>query len=255
MSENQDRRRARRQRRGLLRAEAILHAAGALFAEVGYDKTTTNMIAARAGVSPGSLYQFFPNKEAIARAYAADAVAHLHRVYDALLAPPVITLPFPAFHETFIDALVDFNRQHPGYLALSIASTISPPLALALAELQHGVMSRLEAVVAALLPHRTPEQRRLPGLVSYRIFLALLPLVLQGHGEQQQAIVRELKVVLYRYWSPMVGAGDETDPLAPEAQASGEEGEHEGSKPRGKAASEQAGGVPAAARRAAEGER
>ena len=73
MGENQERRQARRQKRSVLRVEEILHAAGVLFAELGYDKVTTNMIAARAGVSPGSLYQFFSNKEAIAQAFAADA--------------------------------------------------------------------------------------------------------------------------------------------------------------------------------------
>jgi AcrR family transcriptional regulator len=59
MGENQERRQARRQKRGALRVEEILQAAGALFAEIGYDKVTTNMIAARAGVSRGSLYQSF----------------------------------------------------------------------------------------------------------------------------------------------------------------------------------------------------
>jgi len=47
MGENQERRQARRQKRGALRVEEILQAAGALFAEIGYDKVTTNMIAAR----------------------------------------------------------------------------------------------------------------------------------------------------------------------------------------------------------------
>src|SRR6266516_4250958 len=77
MGENQERRQARRQKRGTLRVEEILQAAGALFAEIGYDKVTTNMIAARAGVSRGSLYQFFPHKEAIAQAFATDAINHL----------------------------------------------------------------------------------------------------------------------------------------------------------------------------------
>jgi AcrR family transcriptional regulator len=217
MGENRERRRARRQRRGLLRAEEILDAAGALFAELGYDRTTTNLIAARAGVSPGSLYQFFPNKEAIARAYAEHAVARLHRVYDTVLAPPVVTLPFPAFQESLIDGLVAFNQQHPGYLALSIASTISPSLALALSELQHGVVERLEAVLAVLLPDRAPEQRRLPGLVSYRIFLALLPLVLQSDGEERRAIVRELKAVSYQYWRSLIEA--EAAPAPPDPAA------------------------------------
>jgi Bacterial regulatory proteins, tetR family len=42
-------------------------AAGAIFAEAGYDNTTPNMIAAYAGISTGSLYQFFRDKEANAQ--------------------------------------------------------------------------------------------------------------------------------------------------------------------------------------------
>jgi AcrR family transcriptional regulator len=45
--------------------EAILKAAAASFARDGYARTTTNHIAERAGVSVGSLYQYFPSKDAI----------------------------------------------------------------------------------------------------------------------------------------------------------------------------------------------
>src|SRR4051812_43963566 len=58
----------RRQPRGERRIDQILLAAGVVFARVGYERATTNAIAAEAGISPGSLYQFFPNKEAIAGA-------------------------------------------------------------------------------------------------------------------------------------------------------------------------------------------
>lgn len=201
MTENQARRRARRQPRGLLREEEILAAAGALFAEIGYDKVTTNLIAARAGVSPGSLYQFFPNKEAIAQAYAASATLRLHSVYDTALSPDVIGLPLAGFLDVYIDALIAFNREFPGYLALSIASTISPSLALALADLRHGIQGRIDALFAARWPKMAPEQRRIRGLVSYRLFLALLPLALGNH-EDQQAMVREMKTMMYRYWEP-----------------------------------------------------
>jgi AcrR family transcriptional regulator len=205
MGENQERRQAHRQKRGLLRVEEILRAAGDLFAEVGYDKATTNMIAARAGISPGSLYQFFPNKEAITQAFAADATAHLHQVYITILSSEVMTLPLRAFIDTFIDRLVAFNRSYPGYLALELGSTLSSPLALVLADFHQGILADLDAVFAARWPHSTQEQRRLPLLVSYRLFFALLPLVLEGDGEHQNAIVREMKVFLYRYWEPIMG--------------------------------------------------
>ena len=204
MGENQERRQAHRQKRGVLRVEEILSAAGTLFAEVGYDKATTNMIAARAGISPGSLYQFFPNKEAIAQAFATDVTNRLHRVYDTLLSSEVITLPFRDFIDIFIERIVAFNRTYPGYLALELGSTLSSSLAFVLADLHQDSLARLDAIFTARWPRSTVEQRRLPLLVSYRLFLALLPLVLQGDAENQSAIVHEMKAVLYRYWEPMV---------------------------------------------------
>ena len=56
------------QARGEQRVARLLEAAAAIFAEVGYDAATMRDIAARAGASIGSLYQFFPNKEVVARA-------------------------------------------------------------------------------------------------------------------------------------------------------------------------------------------
>lgn len=45
--------------------EAILQAATYLLVRTGYDAMTTNQIAERAGVNIASLYQYFPNKQAI----------------------------------------------------------------------------------------------------------------------------------------------------------------------------------------------
>lgn len=46
--------------------ETLLEAATRVFIKEGYAKATTNRIAAAAGVSVGSLYQYFPSKDAIA---------------------------------------------------------------------------------------------------------------------------------------------------------------------------------------------
>lgn len=70
-----------RQRRALATWEAVLDAAAQLLEAAGYQATTTNAIAARAGVSIGSLYQYFPNKDSILLALAER---HLDRVAAAL---------------------------------------------------------------------------------------------------------------------------------------------------------------------------
>ena len=54
------------QQRSRATVEEILSAAAQVFEARGYAAGTTNRIAERAGVSIGTLYQYFPSKEAIA---------------------------------------------------------------------------------------------------------------------------------------------------------------------------------------------
>lgn len=54
-----------RQARAKATVEAVLEAAAQLLIGQGYDRSSTNQIAERAGVSIGSLYEYFPGKEAI----------------------------------------------------------------------------------------------------------------------------------------------------------------------------------------------
>ncbi|WNZ43607.1 TetR/AcrR family transcriptional regulator [Leptolyngbya boryana CZ1] len=59
-----------KQERSQVTVEAILSATAHILTENGYDHLTTNRVAERAGVSIGSLYQYFPNKEALIFALA-----------------------------------------------------------------------------------------------------------------------------------------------------------------------------------------
>ncbi|MDP9794958.1 AcrR family transcriptional regulator [Catenuloplanes nepalensis] len=69
-------RREPRQVRAELTRERILTAAAHVFSEYGYAAGTTNRIADRARISIGSLYQYFPNKDAI---LAQLLVRHIDR--------------------------------------------------------------------------------------------------------------------------------------------------------------------------------
>src|ERR1700736_5178789 len=59
-------RKAPKQERSREMVETILEAAARVFVREGYARATTNRIAAAAGISVGSLYQYFPGKDAIA---------------------------------------------------------------------------------------------------------------------------------------------------------------------------------------------
>jgi AcrR family transcriptional regulator len=59
------------QKRSQVTVEALLDATARVLTREGYDRASTNRIAATAGVSVGSLYQYFPNKEALVAALVA----------------------------------------------------------------------------------------------------------------------------------------------------------------------------------------
>ncbi|MGB3819514.1 MAG: TetR/AcrR family transcriptional regulator [Achromobacter pulmonis] len=67
-------RKSPRQQRSQQTVDAILQATARVLAEHGYAGTNTNRIAETAGVSIGSLYQYFPNKNAL--------IAALHDRHD-----------------------------------------------------------------------------------------------------------------------------------------------------------------------------
>ncbi|MDP2317338.1 MAG: TetR/AcrR family transcriptional regulator [Pseudomonadota bacterium] len=75
------------QARSRARVDAILDAADAVFLEMGFAAATTNHVAARAGTSIGSLYRFFPDKEAILVALA-ERYGERMRAIAVTVSPP-----------------------------------------------------------------------------------------------------------------------------------------------------------------------
>src|SRR5690349_8169894 len=63
------------QKRAIRTRQAILAAAGAVFAEVGYEASTIAQILQRASVTKGALYFHFSSKEELAQAVLADQLS------------------------------------------------------------------------------------------------------------------------------------------------------------------------------------
>lgn len=70
-------RRMPKQKRAMEKYHAILDAAIVVLAREGYDGTNTSNIAKESGVAVGSLYEYFPNKESIFRAFLEERINHL----------------------------------------------------------------------------------------------------------------------------------------------------------------------------------
>ncbi|HKY56418.1 MAG TPA: TetR/AcrR family transcriptional regulator [Aeromicrobium sp.] len=74
------------QQRSREMVERILTAGRDVVLRDGYDAASTNRIAAEAGVSPGSLYQYFPDKEAVLSAIVDRYVDDVSKRVTAALA-------------------------------------------------------------------------------------------------------------------------------------------------------------------------
>lgn len=196
----------RRQARGKQRMEALLRAAEAVFAEVGYERATTNLIASRASVSPGTLYQFFPNKEAFAEALAAQYAEKLEGLHQRVFKSKIAAIPLGDLIDATVDPFLDFHRRAPAFEALFLAAAVSPELAGRIQVLHDTVASRL----IALFEQRRPEAKRedlqwlAEGAVG--IFRGLISLITPLRGTKRSRAVRELKTVLFRYLEPALAA-------------------------------------------------
>lgn len=148
-----DRFRARkqpRQQRSTRTRSDILDAAARVFSEHGYVSGTTNRIAAAADVSIGSLYQYFPNKDAI---LAALTDAHIdagttllsERLRDGLPESLDDTL------RLFVRATIDNHREDPALHRVLFEE--APRSAALLARLHDAEADGVAAVTELLRRH------------------------------------------------------------------------------------------------------
>lgn len=119
------RRRTPSQERSVELVGKLLEATAQVLGEVGLEATSTNKIAARAGVAIGSIYQYFPNKEALIDALLDD---RLHRL-EALTASRMEALStnsYPEAAEAMLRAAIAFYEAEPELAAMLASRTAMP---------------------------------------------------------------------------------------------------------------------------------
>ncbi|HEX3770440.1 MAG TPA: TetR/AcrR family transcriptional regulator [Polyangiaceae bacterium] len=144
-----------RQGRSQATVETILDATARVLCTTGYDRASTNRVALAAGVSVGSLYQYFPSKEALVAALAARHMAKMTALVRTKLAE-VAAEPMPVAVRTIIGAMFEAHQVDPKLHKVLIEEV---PRIGRLENLR-GVEKETECLVAALLESRRSELRR-----------------------------------------------------------------------------------------------
>ena len=111
------------QGRSVARVQRMLDACAAIVDEVGYEGLTTTLLAERAGVAIGSVYQFFPDKRAVVQALTQrNLEAYLQRLAERLGSAPLETWWDGV--EASIDEYVDMHRTVPGFRTLHFGDVV-----------------------------------------------------------------------------------------------------------------------------------
>src|SRR5215475_5844990 len=100
------------QERSRATVDALIEATARLLVREGFDRASTNRIAQETGVSIGSLYQYYPSKEALVAAVIDRHNQELMRVVRAALAD-VAALPIEKAMRKLVAVAIEAHRVDP----------------------------------------------------------------------------------------------------------------------------------------------
>ncbi len=101
------------QARSRATVEVVLEAAAQVFERAGYHETTTDDIAARAGVSIGTLYQYYPNKDALLVGLFERHLAEIEQSFAGLVDQLDAGVPPRVATEATVAHLYGLHRAAP----------------------------------------------------------------------------------------------------------------------------------------------
>ena len=194
-------RRVPQQDRGERRVAEVLDAAAAVIAETGYEAATMTAVAERAGASIGALYQYFPNKEAIATALRQRYGLELREKWIPLT-EQATKLSVKQLVDRIFDVMVEMMETRPAYLALQSAPRRKPKDMAGRARLRENFASLFQAKQPAL---SADEAYRIAN-VTVQIVKGMSTQCSEAIPGERVEIVREFKLVLCSYLSARLKA-------------------------------------------------
>jgi AcrR family transcriptional regulator len=190
---------APQQKRSERRLAAFLDAAAALFVEVGYEATTMTAIAKRSASSIGALYNYFPDKQAIALTLVNQYGQELEAYWKPLI-EQAAKLTHREFADLFIERISELVRQRPAYLSLATAPVRfrRPPAA------KKALWAAFGNAFRAKNPSLSEEQSVLAAKVTLQMVSGLMMLYAEAAPKGKDLVVDEFKKVLTSYLGTIV---------------------------------------------------
>lgn len=178
----------------------LLETAAAVLTEVGYEAATMTEIASRAGASIGTVYQYFPNKEALVLALRNQYVAErVHRLEQLEEATATMTVAQMAHH--IVELTACFVNEHPAYYAVVDAPVKYQRSPQARQKLREGIAKVFRSRKRGL---STETAFRMAN-VALQILKSMNALYVDADPQERQALAKEYKRVMAAYLESRLG--------------------------------------------------
>lgn len=153
------RRKTPRQQRGQETLDALVAATADLMDEVGYEQLTTKAIAARAGMSIGSFYQFFANKEGVVNELVQRYRGQVRTYLAGAVGDPGHGGLSSAWVSQMILGLAQIYRNMPGFRGVWSGRHRTGPLGEQAHALRREVFDALDQALGDAFPNVSIEVR------------------------------------------------------------------------------------------------
>ena len=168
--------------------------AAQLIAKCGYEAVTMTAVAEVAGASIGTLYDYFPDKQALGVALLAQYVDEKDAYWAKLLGESE-DMKKSALADFFIEGLLRFMQERPAYLPLMAA-----PLAYSRSAAARQPLRRIIASTLLKMNRRlSPERAMISAHVIIELLKGLLAVYKHAAAKDRKPVTEEFKRLMRLY--------------------------------------------------------
>jgi AcrR family transcriptional regulator len=188
-----------RQQRAEVTVQAILTAAAHILVKQGYAALNTNAVAQRAGVSVGSLYQYFPGKEALIAELMRVHTLEINAIFEREF-PLAMTEPLAVAVNRLVQANVQAHQRDPVlHKALfELEARLHPA---DLPQPEQSVVPLIEALLARHNKRLCVSDLKLAAFLVYELVESAVhaAIVDRAYAVDPEQLAQEITVAVLRY--------------------------------------------------------
>ena len=196
--------RAPRQKRAVETYERILDVSTRLLNEVGVERISTNLIAAKADIKVPTLYRYFPNKYAILMALGDRLMGRQNAVIEEWFARADAELNPATLIEDInflINGTIEVTRADPGALAISLALRAVPALQQVRLNSHRAMADLITTRIFDRLPPGVPREELWHRVrISVELSYAATEMALEEPMVPSDVVVSATSTQIKTYW-------------------------------------------------------